>query len=161
MKEGATQSCPSSHTISGHPVCTRTGSSSHPGVPCLCPSMPKIPRIPRRLPHRVFCSPERQPYLSTFTSPLSPLSPRHRNLLLPPPALTTTSGFLSPHPNRRQNISIASLSCDLGAICLHQGSRRLPPTPYPRSFSHTSYIRCNANPSATMVYQWSIYLPTV
>ena len=50
--KGATHSCPSSHSISGRPVCTRTGSSAHLGVPCLRPSILKSLRLPRLLLHK-------------------------------------------------------------------------------------------------------------
>ena len=35
--EGATHSCPSSHTISSYPFCPSTGSSYNLGVPCIHP----------------------------------------------------------------------------------------------------------------------------
>ena len=45
------------NSIAGRPVCPPIGSSVCPGVPCLRPSMPKTPRLPRRSRHGVLFSP--------------------------------------------------------------------------------------------------------
>ena len=100
--EGETHSCPSSHAIAGRPVYPHIWSSAHPGVPCLRTSMPKIPHLHRRLPHRVLRSPGLRLSPSVFSHTPSPLTPWSRNTLLPKPTLTTTSGLLLPIPSHRQ-----------------------------------------------------------
>ena len=113
--KGSTKSCPSSPAITGHPVCTCTVSSTHPGVPCLRPSIPKSLRLPYRFLHKVLRSPEILLSLSVFRIPPSPLAPQCRNFLLPTPDLTTTDVFLSPRPIHRKKLFYSS-------PCLHQGS---------------------------------------
>ena len=72
---GSTQYLTSPHAIYGHPVCSCTESYAQQVVPCLFPSMTNSPRLPHRLPHGVFCSPERRPSLSVFNFPRHPSFP--------------------------------------------------------------------------------------
>ena len=152
--KGANRSCPSSHHIFSLPVCNRTGSSAHLGVPYLCPRIMKILHLPRLLLNKVLRSPEVLPSPSVFSIPPSPLALQCRNLLLQTPDINTTSIFLLPRPSHRQKFFYIS-------PYLNQGSQRFPPPFYPISFSNTSYIGRNSNQFSTVVYRRLIYYPKV
>ena len=119
--EEETHSCPSSHAIAGRPFCPFTGSSAHPGVPCLRPSMNKIPHLPRLLLHRFLRSPD------CFLSPSVFNLPRHPSL----PIVETSSswtllslpltGFCCRALATTKTFSILSLGCALGAFFIHWG----------------------------------------
>ena len=104
----ATHFFPSSHTIASCPVYPCIGSSSHPGVPFLCPSMLKSPYLPHHLLHGVVRSPDRWPSPSVFSVPPSPLSPQRINVLLRTSIITNIVVFLLLRPSLRQNIFYSS-----------------------------------------------------
>ena len=126
LSKGETHSCPSSHAISFLPVCTWTGSSDHPGFPCLHPIIMKILRLPRRLLHKVLRLPELLLSPTFFSITPSPLASQCRNLLLHTPDITNTAVFLSPRLNHRQK-------CFYISPCLYRDHSASPLrcTPYP------------------------------
>ena len=134
--QGGKPLLPLYQSIAGLPICPRTGSTAHPGVPCLCPSMLKNPAS------LATCGTGSSTHLSVACLRLYLASPRQHYIPgvdPPPPSDTTTAVFLFPLPSRRQNIFYIWLQ-----LCPW---RHLPPpgitAPPPRftpSIFHTPHI---------------------
>ena len=111
------------------------------------------PRIPCHSPHRVLRSSECCMSPSVFNVPRHPSLPNVEASSYQTPLSLPLPDSCRCHLAAANLFSIVSLSCSLGAVCLHLGWRCLPRPPYPFSFSHTSYIGRNATHS-TNVFCW-------
>ena len=113
----------------------RTGSSAHPGITRIRPSISKT--LHPTFPHSSL--PE-----TDSTSPTSP-----------PPRLPDYRCFCS-HATSETSFNVDFKCCSTAACC-HHGSQNLPPTSYPISFAHTSNIGCRSTHSATITCLLLIY----
>ena len=118
-----------------------------PGRPLFPYQNAKPPRLPLRFPHSFLRSTEICPSPSVSNSPHHHSIPGVENSSSWPPLSLPLPDSCHHTLAATKIFSILSLSCDLGAVLIHQGSRRLPPPSHPVSFSHTLYIGRNTTKS--------------